>query len=255
MGIKFLCPNGHKLHVKSFLASQRGVCPHCGQKFIVPAHSIPEIRVESIGVRRGNRRAQAGFDAGAAGANHPDEALAVAIEMEESEAAAANEVIAPVGVSRPNDPIAEAPTAVWYVRIADGSQFGPAPGDMMRRWLDEGRVATDSLVWREGWGEWRVAGGLFPQLAKMVEPPDIGPGAFAAFEQKLAEQVETLVIPSAAAPGTGNAGSLDVEPKSIRTSNVHERLGARRRRKMALIALVVAIACLLPVFVYVLFNQ
>ena len=37
MGIKFRCPNGHKLHVKSFLAGKKGVCPKCGIKVDVPA--------------------------------------------------------------------------------------------------------------------------------------------------------------------------------------------------------------------------
>jgi len=36
MGIRFTCPNGHKLHVKAFLAGKRGVCPHCGAKTIIP---------------------------------------------------------------------------------------------------------------------------------------------------------------------------------------------------------------------------
>src|SRR5215212_6385395 len=36
MGIRFNCPNGHKLNVKEFLAGKRGVCPQCGAKFIIP---------------------------------------------------------------------------------------------------------------------------------------------------------------------------------------------------------------------------
>jgi hypothetical protein len=36
MGIRFSCPNGHKLNVKTFLAGKRGVCPQCGAKFIIP---------------------------------------------------------------------------------------------------------------------------------------------------------------------------------------------------------------------------
>jgi hypothetical protein len=36
MGIRFNCPNGHKLNVKEFLAGKRGVCPQCGTKFIIP---------------------------------------------------------------------------------------------------------------------------------------------------------------------------------------------------------------------------
>jgi hypothetical protein len=37
MGIRFNCPSGHKLHVKSFLAGKRGVCPKCGAKFVIPS--------------------------------------------------------------------------------------------------------------------------------------------------------------------------------------------------------------------------
>lgn len=37
MGIRLQCPNGHKVHVKSFLAGKRGVCPQCGAKFDIPA--------------------------------------------------------------------------------------------------------------------------------------------------------------------------------------------------------------------------
>ncbi len=36
MGIKVVCPNGHKLNVKTFLAGKKGVCPHCGAKFRIP---------------------------------------------------------------------------------------------------------------------------------------------------------------------------------------------------------------------------
>jgi hypothetical protein len=36
MGIRFLCPSGHKLNVKTFLAGKRAICPQCGAKVIVP---------------------------------------------------------------------------------------------------------------------------------------------------------------------------------------------------------------------------
>lgn len=39
MGIRFSCPNGHKLNVKTFLAGKRGVCPQCGAKFVIPTLS------------------------------------------------------------------------------------------------------------------------------------------------------------------------------------------------------------------------
>jgi hypothetical protein len=34
----------------------------------------------------------------------------------------------------------------------------------MSAWLAEGRVSADSLVWREGWRDWREAGAVFPHL-------------------------------------------------------------------------------------------
>ena len=34
----------------------------------------------------------------------------------------------------------------------------------MRTWLSEGRVSSDSFVWRDGWADWRIAGQLFPEL-------------------------------------------------------------------------------------------
>jgi hypothetical protein len=39
MGIRFLCPNGHRLNVKSFLAGKRAICPDCGARVVVPSES------------------------------------------------------------------------------------------------------------------------------------------------------------------------------------------------------------------------
>ena len=39
MGIRFLCPNGHKLNVKAFQAGRRGICPHCGVSVEIPLQS------------------------------------------------------------------------------------------------------------------------------------------------------------------------------------------------------------------------
>jgi hypothetical protein len=37
MGIRFQCPNGHKLNVKRELAGKRASCPECGAKLVIPA--------------------------------------------------------------------------------------------------------------------------------------------------------------------------------------------------------------------------
>ena len=39
MGIRFYCPNGHKLNVKEFQAGRRGICPFCGARIQIPTQS------------------------------------------------------------------------------------------------------------------------------------------------------------------------------------------------------------------------
>jgi hypothetical protein len=146
MGIRFYCPNGHKLNVKSFLAGKRGICPQCSARFRIPSESqipkgAPKIR--------------------------PDD-LVTPTEMQNAESLSAAGAPAEQPTSQTTvetDPVAEAPHAVWYVRPPSGGQYGPARGDVMQRWITEGRVSSDTLVWREGWPEWRAAGPLFPSLA------------------------------------------------------------------------------------------
>ena len=63
MGIRFYCPNGHKLNVKAFLAGKRGICPHCDARFDIPFESqIPEDAP----------RVRADVEAGPVGSDDPD---------------------------------------------------------------------------------------------------------------------------------------------------------------------------------------
>jgi hypothetical protein len=39
MGIRFYCPNGHKLNVKEFQAGRLGICPFCGARSQIPTQS------------------------------------------------------------------------------------------------------------------------------------------------------------------------------------------------------------------------
>jgi hypothetical protein len=222
MGIKFRCPNGHKLNVKSFLAGKRGVCPDCGTTFRIPEEpGGSDIQAEPIVSAKGGNgqpdpqspAAAEPFDCDlskpAAAAPTPvapalGPSVAVApvarslvtvpagmpvatgIPLPTSPATMPAMVTAPgvmpvgipsavpAGMPRPaapqtmptaGDPIAEAPAAIWYVRPPSGGQYGPARGDIMRKWIAEGRVSGDSLVWREGWTDWRNAAQLFPSLA------------------------------------------------------------------------------------------
>ena len=167
MGIKFLCPNGHKLNVKTFLAGKKGVCPECRERFVIPLESTPKQPVASIGVSSAGAHADEEVEEDAAddGAEvaGPYHAAAVSSTPNPANSNPANsnpaKIAAPIA-----DPLDEAPNAQWYVRPPTGGQFGPARADLLRRWIGEGRVSADSLVWREGWADWKPAGGLLPGI-------------------------------------------------------------------------------------------
>ena len=154
MGIRFYCPDcGRRLNIKAFLAGKRGICPHCDSRVQIPLESqlpvdAPKIRPTSDG--------------------SPKTSVAVAATATTVARPANPAVSQPADFSTskqtPLDPITESPDAVWYVRPSAGGQYGPARGDVMRRWLTEGRVSADSMVWREGWEDWQLAGPMFPSL-------------------------------------------------------------------------------------------
>lgn len=209
MGIRFQCPNGHKINVKAFLAGKRALCPHCGAKVVVPLESedaaAASAAPSTAASPAGNGAAFARNGASVASqdavlqkaslqsaspqtaSSRPLAATAAPVSARTDSVAmsptfGADLSAAAAAVSRPavaapaalggaglatvaGDPIAEAPQAVWYVRPRSGGQFGPAPGDIFRQWIAQRRVTADSLVWRDGWSEWRLAAEVLPQLA------------------------------------------------------------------------------------------
>jgi len=163
MGIRFYCPAGHKLNVKSFLAGKRGICPHCQAKFEIPTESDPSLL-------SGDSSRLTEAAANLSDASGPDLSTTPVVPAAATlPSAAITEPIADATKTPPpstsHDPIADAPHAIWYVRPPSGGQFGPATADIMRTWISEGRVPKDAMVWREGWPEWQTASALFPGLA------------------------------------------------------------------------------------------
>jgi GYF domain 2 len=169
MGIKFLCPNGHKLHVKAFLGGKKAICPECGARVIVPLEQPAQGRSQLAETPPEPARSERS-------AGEPLEATLVDDAIEAMTATAPALPLAggnpAAGKAPPSmfDPIDEAPAAVWYVRPATGGQYGPASGQVMRSWLEQGRVGANSLVWRDGWNEWRSASDAFPELGSLAAP-------------------------------------------------------------------------------------
>ena len=242
MGIRFYCPNGHKLNVKEFQAGRRGICPFCGARTQIPTQSTrpssreghrttgqtaghhadhdegdqesdsspdilpgepPNLPVDPGGGKLMHSKQAAPLPSvsnvpatpntaksnqfppsgpavisGPAAPSSPVPHYAAA-SAPEGEASApplppmdrAGVPAAPAARPEPPDPITDAPDMIWYIRPPTGGQFGPAPGELMRTWMNEGRVSADSLVWREGWRDWQEAGTVFPKL-RGTQPTD-----------------------------------------------------------------------------------
>lgn len=174
MGIRFFCHAcDRKLHVKSFLAGKRGICPHCGERVRIPHETqldsaTPAAPPTSEPDPDDFLPKESLDDAGASPVATSTAPVSVATATPK-----ATPVATPVAKSATapaHDPIADNPDGVWYVRPPSGGQFGPADGEVMQRWIGEGRVSADSLVWCEGWDDWKKAGPLFPSLGKPTPP-------------------------------------------------------------------------------------
>jgi hypothetical protein len=96
----------------------------------------------------------------------------------------------------------------------------------MRTWISEGRVGSDSLVWREGWPDWQQAGAVFPQLGSGGSPgANLAPMGTNGGAPTDAQAIESLP----AAPGRSAALNAAI-----------------------VVVLVLAVVVLLAVFVWVL---
>ena len=165
MGIRFFCPQGHKLNVKSFLAGKMGICPHCDARVKIPLTST---RPSSKAINR-DVEGQAEALPLASPLEDLDQVLAVAEAGIPGNPAEALPHTLPDSVSA--DPLKESPDAQWYVCPEPGGQnYGPATADVMRQWVQEGRVLGDHLVWREGWENWQRAGDCFAHLDNQQPP-------------------------------------------------------------------------------------
>jgi hypothetical protein len=272
MGIRFYCPNGHRLNVKDFLAGKRGICPHCAARFRIPiaselAKGAPRIQPNSPAARSvATVAASRSVSAVAAGVDESPDLDAPATELPVAESLASKSVEAepvavdavliesplaasarslesapsPVmpGVSRELEfaAIDESPSSVWYVRPPSGGQYGPAYGDVLGKWISEGRVSADSMVWREGWADWQMAGAVFPGLKAAYT------GAATAV------RANDRGFPLEAAQATGSATNVT---KAIGRS----RNAARRKPIAAVIVLTLLILGLFVGLVFVLSTR
>lgn len=175
MGIRFHCPNGHKLNVKSFLAGKRGYCPKCNVKLRIPTESEPDLDP-------GSDSDDAVVTDLVEDATMPSSSRAIVDMAPETASRAANNGSAvqqtarreasPIATVPGGSEIDSDPEAHWYLCPPSGGQYGPVGIQTMRQWIAEGRVTGDSLVWRNGWPDWLNAGNVFDSLPKVATAKD-----------------------------------------------------------------------------------
>jgi hypothetical protein len=181
MGIRFLCPNGHKLNVKMELAGKRAMCPDCGAKLVVPA----------VG-------------------NAPSESSLHNLS------AVGHVAVAPApshGIVVGPSPAAVPQAIVWYVHSESGDQSGPLEGNDLAKWIGDGRVTAETYLWRVGWPDWRTAGDAshelpvsLPSTAILTAPAaDIREAAVPAISPAAAEGLRVL----------GSGIGSDPEPRTL----------------------------------------
>jgi hypothetical protein len=164
MGIRFYCPLClKKVHVKDHQAGLRGFCPKCRGKIDIPRESTRPSRREQQAADPANPRPTA--------ARHGESGMPGAEPFDHGRETTINTILPQVGrllsmsTSPPVDPLVDSPELQWYVVPPTGTDpFGPADGPTMQQWIGQGRVAPNSLVWRQDWTDWRKAGTVWSQL-------------------------------------------------------------------------------------------
>jgi hypothetical protein len=183
MGIRFYCPNGHKLNVKEFQRGLKGICPHCGAAVRIPLKSTRRSSRAEKSLLRGALPESLPSELDPPAVPPEPESMMPSSDMAEeppgpfsvfaTQTTAMSPLHSPAAAAQPRDLLAEAGSAAWFVRPPSGGQFGPATADVLRSWLAEGRLTADTLVWHEGWQDWREATELFPQLSPKLTIPGL----------------------------------------------------------------------------------
>ncbi len=174
MGIRFICPHcERRLNVKSFLAGKKGLCPKCGGKIRIPTESpLPQQpKTAAVGGAAASSGETEARGTGGSGAGTGLERDSDWYPFDVVQQGAST----PPAERRVSSDVGGDDDAVWYVSPPGGGQFGPASRATIEQWISEGRVTAETLVWREGWEEWQMAGRHFVQLQleERIEMPQV----------------------------------------------------------------------------------
>lgn len=151
-------------------------------------------------------------------------------------------------------------TATWYLRPPAGGKYGPADRQTLQQWIDEGRVASTALLWREGWAQWRTAAEALPDLAeKLAQVQPLSTAANnhpqkneAAPGQQIVQQSgrphpADFIVDPIADPAPGFAANPMAKPLAGDAKIGTARAGATQRRLFTVAILTATLFALLAI--------
>jgi hypothetical protein len=151
MGIRFFCPNGHKLHVKSQLAGLRAYCPDCGAVLVIPLQSTRKSGKDGGGLIENNETQSN---------NETQNANLLSDFLPDSNNTADNTI---GNTATPQDLLN--PSIDWFVCDPEnGEQQGPFKNKSLKQLAQNHQIKPHFYIWREGLTDWVPASLIFTGL-------------------------------------------------------------------------------------------
>ncbi|MEO1523941.1 MAG: GYF domain-containing protein [Planctomycetota bacterium] len=254
MGIRFSCHGcGKPLNIKTELAGRRGVCPDCQIRFRIPLKDAEY----STPIESGSQSASVSTESAvgsAVAAVLPEVATGSAAVAEPQAGEFVSEsadLAQPSPVPTSTTPTAAQPSpsvasttgsiidalasdsdATWYVRPPSGGQYGPATGEVLKSWIEEGRVARNALLWRDGWLQWRDASEALPEIASTL-PGGGNEGALSEGQSLFPQDAAASVMAPAVTQVSpiGSANNVDSSAVNSGALSGNSDIGSVRRRR------------------------
>lgn len=194
MGIRFFCPNGHSLNVKSELAGKIGFCPKCNVRMVIPMEST---RAPGEHFYKDKRSLAKAYPADSSHDNISKRNLGN--EEQYGEAPVGDIIRQVVDSGRPyrddrkidsSETLFNDPKLLWYARTQDGQEYGPATGDVFREWIKQRRIGPLMPVWRQDWECWQEAGKVFPEIKELFERSEAFESENSAFAERGSSEID-----------------------------------------------------------------
>jgi hypothetical protein len=242
MGIHFACHScGKRLNIKRELAGKRGVCPQCETRFRIPLRDsesslAAEDSSDDMPMKsdpNSTSAANVGLATKATAAGSANAYVATSAQNTAAQNTAAQNTAAQAktsfGILDVDD------DATWYVRPPTGGQYGPAGTMMLRDWIDQGRVTASSLLWRDGWPQWRTASESLPEFAETLRQSEAPPSTQPSTPPSTQRSTQPSTQPSTqrstqrSTPARTSAKAAPIETVST-TFAGDAKLGSERRQ-------------------------